>query len=190
MLSKEDREKRIERIKSDLTHNARADSGEQPSGVRISTELMRELQKELHTLETPPEQRIADAEAAITYVREHTVLGFNVGYSDDAMRSLNREIDSARREITGEPPPQRILYSWEIDDTQPIQAVLQGDTRKTKSPLATRTESSGTVVHFDTNSDHMAQIDPLAPHWDYTAGETPTLVKPLKPGPKPGSGPA
>lgn len=29
----------------------------------------------------------------------------------------------------------------------------------------------------------MAQIDPLAPHWDLS-GEFPTLVNPLKPGPK------
>lgn len=63
---------------------------------------------------------------------------------------------------------------------QPI--VMQGDTRRPKSPLD-GSQHTGNQPYFDPNSDHMVQIDPLAQHYDLS-GDFPNLVNPLKPGPK------
>ena len=75
--------------------------------------------------------------------------------------------------------------------TAPPVPVLQGGIRRSTQGLHTPTmaeivananKPDPTAPYFDTNSDFMRKIDPLAPH--YTHGDFPTLVNPLKPGPK------
>ena len=72
--------------------------------------------------------------------------------------------------------------------------VLQGDTRGLTQNkglhtptmaeiIANANKPRPTQVVFDTNSDHMRQIDPLAPYTDFS-GNFPKTVNPLKPGPK------
>lgn len=74
---------------------------------------------------------------------------------------------------------------------RPVEA--QGDTRyltqhrglhtpTIQEIIADANKPDPTAPYFDTNSDHMRQINPLEPHW--TFGDNPRLVNPLNPGPK------
>ena len=71
------------------------------------------------------------------------------------------------------------------------QVVFQGDTRGLSQRQGLHTPTiqeiiakgnapRSTEVVFDTNSDHMRQIDPLAPYTDFS-GNFPRTVDPLKP---------
>ncbi len=158
-------------------HKAAKDKG---VGSGYSEEIITSAKEDLYCLTTSPQQRIADAEASIKYVIKHHVVGFNGLDSGASLDRLRRDIDRAKREITGEkfPSKKQLFPSTTGSSVSPPQ----GDTRRPRTPLD-GSQHTGTEPYFDTNSDHMRQIDPLAPHYDLS-GDFPKLVTPLKPGPK------
>lgn len=168
-MTKNAENERIEELQR-MIRNHNAAKG----GSDYSEEIIRFAKRDLYDLTTPVETRLAEAKAAL----DRSLSRYDPGGSISL--SLSNDVRRIEAEIAGknsQTPEHR--SSFPFPTAPPVQ---QGDTRKPRSPLD-GSQHTGNQPYFDTNSDHMAMIDPLAPHWDLS-GEFPTLVNPRKPGPK------
>lgn len=93
--------------------------------------------------------------------------------------------------IEAENRTSEIQRTKAVANTIPVQPRIYGAIRPLKglhTPtiaeiITNANQPDPTKPYFDTNSDHMRQINPFEPHTDFS-GEFPVTVNPLKPGPK------
>jgi len=168
-MAKTEQEEMIKHIKSRISDREEEKRGSHGSLSCDGEEALRRDKEYLHHLTTPPEVRVRELEARI---------GVGFGFSMSVLEGLQAQLASAKKEIAGESSETAVQRS----SSTARPAVMQGDTRRPRSPLD-GSQHSGNQPYFDTNSDHMGQIDPLAPHYDLS-GDFPRPVNPRNPGPK------
>ena len=180
-MNKAERDEMIELTKSQI--RVREEQEERGGYDRLSSdgkEALRRDKEYLHDLTTPPEVRIKELEERI---------GVGFGFSSSVLAGLKARLASAKKEISGKSSETAAqtpsLTTRPVVMPSGIRGVQQQGlhTPTMAEIIANANKSRSTEIVFDANSDHMAQIDPLATHYDLS-GDFPRLVNPLKPGPK------